>query len=853
MMKMGAIAEISQVMKQLLKCIVCRMAALPVCLGAAPLFLTAQQVNVGLYATAVPDSFEVRVFSDGPEVVSVVTGAVFTVRWEASAGGEFDANDILNTCSEPPQILNVVQEESGYRYVSFFLLELRPLGVECSITTQGRALFGFRIRELSGCRHVGLVSNAYTDLNNTSYYFAATGGIGTGMILTDPIASGDCPPCEPPVIADAGADSVPYCGNGVNLWVEASGTLPDLAWYRPNGSLLSWQPQVYSPTDPAGLYTVVASNACGADTAQVEAVVDTSLCVPPAIDSAWFNPAYWGTAIHYYQLHAAASGSCLGYEWTMPWGESMQAPGLLTFVTVPNPIEGNYTLVVSNACGSDTAVIFMTPPGPCEGPALGPASITAENLCQTGAAVFDVPISGSGPMITRWYGPNGQLITGSPNFTLPYAPWGTYTFVASNYCRTDTLTLFHGPADTTGLAACEPPQVLSLSAIPVACYGDTVNIVASVALPGPCATLEWSNVQVLSTFGDTVFGRLTSDHPPTLTATNACGQVVAQAPIELIRPLMYDRNLCRISEPLSLDSLVVPLGMPYSGGQWRLAGTDHGLYYDPAVDTSGIFQYFLDTLGVYCSVVDFGLHEFPGVYAGEDSSVTVCSSDPPFPLFGMLGGQPETGGTWRYGNMAASSTFDPAVNAPGVYRYNIQTFASGGGCTDFALVTVAVDTASTWYADADGDGLGDPADSLLACEQPLDHVAVAGDECPEIFGTVGDPCDDGDPHTFNDVLGEDCACAGEPDMGIAEVGGQGFSLWPNPNGGDRIFLQVPVGAGKVDVEVADPAGRVVLRKTLVASSAPAPVDLPAGLVGGNYFVSMVADRAVAVRRLVVVR
>ncbi len=40
---------------------------------------------------------------------------------------------------------------------------------------------------------------------------------------------------------------------------------------------------------------------------------------------------------------------------------------------------------------------------------------------------------------------------------------------------------------------------------------------------------------------------------------------------------------------------------------------------------------------------------------------------------------------------------------------------------------------STWYADLDGDGAGDPAAVFDACEQPPDTVAVAGD------------CDDSDP------------------------------------------------------------------------------------------------------------
>ena len=37
---------------------------------------------------------------------------------------------------------------------------------------------------------------------------------------------------------------------------------------------------------------------------------------------------------------------------------------------------------------------------------------------------------------------------------------------------------------------------------------------------------------------------------------------------------------------------------------------------------------------------------------------------------------------------------------------------------------------STWYADGDSDGAGDPASTQLACAQPTGFVAVAGDGCP---------------------------------------------------------------------------------------------------------------------------
>jgi hypothetical protein len=56
----------------------------------------------------------------------------------------------------------------------------------------------------------------------------------------------------------------------------------------------------------------------------------------------------------------------------------------------------------------------------------------------------------------------------------------------------------------------------------------------------------------------------------------------------------------------------------------------------------------------------------------------------------------------------------------------------------------AVD-ATAWYTDADGDGAGDPATEVFACDAPPDGVAVAGD-CNDALDTVGPgkpaiPCD----------------------------------------------------------------------------------------------------------------
>jgi gliding motility-associated-like protein len=95
----------------------------------------------------------------------------------------------------------------------------------------------------------------------------------------------------------------------------------------------------------------------------------------------------------------------------------------------------------------------------------------------------------------------------------------------------------------------------------------------------------------------------------------------------------------------------------------------------------------LSTIQGCDSIVTTNVTMDPLPNAGIDGAITLCINDPSTDLFNEIGGSPPTGGTWSPALASGSGIFDPAVDAPGVYTYQVTN-----GCgTDDATVTVTVD------------------------------------------------------------------------------------------------------------------------------------------------------------------
>ncbi|HRH70542.1 MAG TPA: hypothetical protein PLB89_13640, partial [Flavobacteriales bacterium] len=130
-------------------------------------------------------------------------------------------------------------------------------------------------------------------------------------------------------------------------------------------------------------------------------------------------------------------------------------------------------------------------------------------------------------------------------------------------------------------------------------------------------------------------------------------------------------------------------GGAQAGGTWTnpSGGSSNG-NFNPANHVPGIYTYTIPGT-VPCpsdqATVLVTMNTPPN--AGTDAAMTFCSTGAAAGLFASLGGGAEVGGTWTApGGGAFIGTYDPAVDAPGIYTYTVTGTAP---CpNDQATVTV---------------------------------------------------------------------------------------------------------------------------------------------------------------------
>ena len=77
-------------------------------------------------------------------------------------------------------------------------------------------------------------------------------------------------------------------------------------------------------------------------------------------------------------------------------------------------------------------------------------------------------------------------------------------------------------------------------------------------------------------------------------------------------------------------------------------------------------------------------------------------------------------------------------------------------------VNLTINTATLYYADADGDTYGNPVVTQPSCSGALQGYVSNSNDCNDASPAayVGAPCNDGNPNTVNDALNTICQCVG---------------------------------------------------------------------------------------------
>lgn len=134
----------------------------------------------------------------------------------------------------------------------------------------------------------------------------------------------------------------------------------------------------------------------------------------------------------------------------------------------------------------------------------------------------------------------------------------------------------------------------------------------------------------------------------------------------------------------SSDLFAELVGTPDAGGTWSPAMASASGVFNPAVDPAGTYTYSVTgPCGTVSADIVVTVNPIPD--PGTNGNTTVCSNDPTFNLFNLLGGSPDPGGVWSPALASGSGNFNPSIDGSGTYTYTITgpcgTFSSSVAVT----------------------------------------------------------------------------------------------------------------------------------------------------------------------------
>jgi gliding motility-associated-like protein len=522
--------------------------------------------------------------------------------------------------------------------------------------------------------------------------------------------------------ADAGNDgSVTVCdaGAAIGLFAQLGGT-PQAggAWSGPSpvaGG--NYDPATMDPG--AYVYTVNGVAPCASASATVTVTESAS---PDAGTDGAATLCANGAAIDLFaQLGGTPDG---GGTWSGP------SPVIGGSYDPATMLAGSYTYTIAAVapCPGASSIVSITEE------ATGNAGTSASiDLCPGSAAVDLFNLLGGSPQAGgTWTHPNGITFDGT--FDPAVDPPGSQTYTITGAACPDadaavTVNVLPGPnaGDDASIVVCNSQAVF--------------NMLGQLG-GSPDAGGTWTNslgAPVAPTFDPATSGSGIFTY--SVAGTGSCPDDEAMLTITVnAAPLAGTGGSITLCESSPITSLFDGLsGTLDAGGSWTAPdGSPQGTTIDPATALAGNYTYTVAG-NAPCPSASSTVQVIinPEPVAGEDGTLSICSSAPVVNLITMLGGAPDPGGAWTGpGGAAFGGGFDPAIHQAGLYTYTVTGIAP---ClNDDASVLVSVGIA--------GNAGMDGAVTLCSGDDPIDLFTILGG-APDAGGAWTGP--DGSPASGN--------------------------------------------------------------------------------------------------------
>lgn len=496
--------------------------------------------------------------------------------------------------------------------------------------------------------------------------------------------SSTSPPCTVSASVSVSVVQQPNAGTNGTITVCASGApfsvltvlggSPNAGgvWTDANGGISSG---IFDPAlNGAALltYTVPATAPCIAATATVQIDV---IPVPNAGSSSSIALCASGTAISL--INELGGSPSANGTWTAPDGSASGAnfqPG------TDDPGVYTYSVAGTAPCPASSATVNI------EVNPVPSAGTNGSGIYCQGAPVVDLfsLLAGVPDLGGTWTNGSGAVVPSALDPQSAQSDTFVYTVSGQAPCpdASAAVQITIVPGATAGangsITLCSTASPTSLFAE----LGGTPDVGGTWTGPGGAAnngTFQ-ANIDQGGTYTYTVIGTAPCANSTATVTVTVIGQVLAGVNGTI--------TLCEAGTPTPL--LPILGSSAASNGTWSAPdGSSVTAILDPSSAQAGAYTYTVaGTAPCVAAQALVNVTINTQSNAGTNGTLSLCTDSDDVLLSTVLGGNPDTGGSWSGPSTLTAGTFSPSVSAPGVYTYSV--LSSAPCTTATATVTISV-------------------------------------------------------------------------------------------------------------------------------------------------------------------